>query len=79
MSASPTDGRRKGQGQPYSQFQIEATDSVHPGWAAGSMVSTVPAHLMGQEGGAYCYGSTKVAHHEHDLQRRSSHAIVVTR
>jgi hypothetical protein len=46
----------RGQGQPYSRFQIESDPTPYvPIWAAGSMVSTVPAHLMGNEGGAYYY------------------------
>jgi hypothetical protein len=51
----------RGQGQPYSRFQIEGDPTPYiPIWAAGSMVTTVPAHLMGNEGGAYYYGGTKV-------------------
>jgi hypothetical protein len=51
----------RGQGQPYSRFQIEGDPTPYiPIWAAGSMVSTIPAHLMGNEGGAYYYGGTKV-------------------
>ena len=51
----------RGQGQPYSRFQIQGDPTpMIPLFAAGSMVSNSPAHLMGDSGGAYYYGTTKV-------------------
>jgi hypothetical protein len=51
----------RGQGQPYSRFQIDGDPTPFiPIWAAGPMSTTVPAHLIGGDGAAYFYGTTKV-------------------
>jgi len=54
-------GQAGGPGQGLSRFQIDAgATPCIPVWATGSLVSAVPAHLMGLEGTAWEYGGLLV-------------------
>jgi hypothetical protein len=53
-------GQAGGPGQ-LRRFDVSGDPTPYiPIWAAGSMVVNVPAHMMGNAGGAYFYGTTKV-------------------
>jgi len=50
-------GQAGGPGQGFTRFQIAGDPSpYYPLWAAGSMVTTNPAHFMEARGGVYRYG-----------------------
>jgi hypothetical protein len=56
-----TYGRAGGPGQGLSRFEIQGdpTPSI-PIWASGSLVTTSPAHMIGDDGSAHKYGTTIV-------------------